>query len=742
MEKQGRNWIWKEDGMQVIRSVARTPPGCHNGCGVLLYVKNGKLIKVEGDPDSPFSRGRLCPRCLSLTQVVYHPDRLKYPLKRVGKRGEGKWERITWDEAFDTTARRFNELKREYGAESVVFCKGTGRDIQSYITRLAYTFGSPNRLSFGPLHGHACFIPKIATTAATIGDMVVADCSQFFPDRYENQNWKVPKCIIIWGNNPVNSNPDGFMGYWIIECMKRGADIIVIDPRRTWLATRAKVWLQVRPGTDAALAMGMLNVIIKEKLYDEDFVAKWTHGFDELQNRVAGYTPKRVAKITWIPEEQIIEAARLYACSKPAAVQWGVAVDQTKECIPAIHAIEALWTITGNLDVPGGNIIRGKVFGIDKIAAWGAETLAEEQREKSIGIKGYPLLRKLNHYKGDAAIEQMLTGNPYPIKASLIQTTNTFVCGAADSRRTYQAFKGLDFNVVVDIFMTPTAMAFADIVLPAATYPERDGIVALPVSSYIGTINKAIEPIGDCKSDMEIDLELGKRLSPDAWPWKDVREMFDSMLEKTGMTFEGLREKGVTYDNFEYRKYEKGLLRTDGEAGFNTPTQKAELYSTVFEGMGLDPLPYFEEPPESPISTPEIADEYPLVLTTGVKTIGFFHSEHRQIPTLRKINHDPITEIHPETADRLGIKDGDWIYIENKYGKCKQRARLTRGISPRVVCSQHGWWFPEKPGPEPSLFGAWESNINLLLPAGLTGKAGLGYPFKAQMCRVYKAQSD
>ena len=182
------------------------------------------------------------------------------------------------------------------------------------------------------------------------------------------------------------------------------------------------------------------------------------------------------------------------------------------------------------------------------------------------------------------------------------------------------------------------------------------------------------------------------------------------------------------------------MLRPDKENGFNTPTGKVELYSTTFEKWGLDPLPYFEEPPESPVSTPEIARDYPFVLTTGAKTNAFFHSEHRQIPSLRRLNPDPLVEIHPETAKKLGIRDGDWVYIENTHGRCQQKAKLTTGIHPMVVHAQHGWWFPEKSGPEPSLFGAWESNINLLLPSGWTGKAGLGYPFKSQMCRVYKKE--
>jgi anaerobic selenocysteine-containing dehydrogenase len=743
MGAKGRKWKWEEDGMTLIRSIARTGPGCHEGCGVLLYVKNGKLVKVEGDPEFPLNQGRLCPRCLALTQVVYHPDRLKYPLKRAGERGEGKWERITWEEAYETIAKKFNEIKGKYGPESVIFCHGTARDILSYLPGLAYTFGSPNRVTFGPLHGQACFLPKVATQTAIIGEYAVADCAQFFPDRFENPSWKVPQCIIVWGHEPTISSPDGFMGHWLIECMKRGTELIVVDPRRTWVATRARIWMQIRPGTDAALALGMLYVIIEEKRYDEAFVQKWTYGFDELKKRVQEYPPEKVAEITWIPREKIVEAARMYATSKPAAVQWGVAVDQNKECTATLQAIMALWAVTGNLDVPGGNIIRSRNFGLGRLEIWRVEALSEEQKAKRIGAGLYSWLDRGMWLNGETVIDQMLTGVPYPIKGGWIQATNTFACGTADVKRVYEAFRKLDFNVVVDLFMTPTAIAFADIVLPAATYPERDGIaITGGIGSFVGTINKAIQPVGECKSDMEINLDLGKRLNPEAWPWKDVREMFNSMLETTGMTFEQLRERGFAYDHFEYRKYEKRLLRPDRKPGFDTPTGKVELYSTILEKCGLDALPYFEEPPESPVSTPKIAKEYPLILTTGARTWGFFHSEHRQIPLLRQMNPDPITEIHPKTAEELGIKDGDWIYIESKYGRCKQRAKVTPGIHPRVVHSQHGWWFPEKPAPEPSLFGTWDSNINLLLPSGWTGKAGFGYPFKSQMCRVYQVEED
>jgi anaerobic selenocysteine-containing dehydrogenase len=351
-------------------------------------------------------------------------------MKRTGKRGEGKWERVTWEEAYQTIAQRFNNIKRELGPESVIFCQGTGRDIGPYISRLAYSFGSPNRVIFGPLHGHACFRPKVTVLTATTGGHEVADCAEFVSDRYENPSWKTPKYIIIWGNNPIVSNPDLFLGHWVIECMKRGSEIIVVDPRKTWLATRAKIWMQIRPGTDAALALGMLNVIINEEAYDDPFVREWTYGFEELKKRVQDYPPDKVEEITWIPKEKIIEAARIYASSKPAAIQFGVAIEQSKECVPTIHAIIALSAITGNLDVPGGNVIRSRNFNLNAVIDRELEEIIKDRKNKKIGTGKYPLLD--DWYMpavGSEVIEQMLSDSPYPIKAAWIQTTNTFVWG-------------------------------------------------------------------------------------------------------------------------------------------------------------------------------------------------------------------------------------------------------------------------------------------------------------------------
>lgn len=722
-----RGWTWEEGGTRVVRSRARTAPGCHSGCGVLLYVRDGKLIKVEGDPDFPFNQGRLCPRCQALPQVVYNPDRILHPMRRIRVKGEVAWQRISWKEAFDIITSELVEIKEKFGPESVVFCTGTARDIPYWIERLAESYGSPNNICWGPLYGAACYRPKIAIQKMILGDRAVADCSQFFPERYRNPEWKKPECIIIWGNNPVVSSPDGFSGHWIIECLKLGTKLIVVDPRKTWLASRADVWMQIRPGTDAALALGLLYVIINEELYDKDFVERWTYGFERLKERVQEYPPEKVEEITWIKKDQIVEAARLYSLSKPASIQWGVALDQSKECIPTLQAIATLWSITGNMDVAGGNVIYTGIPGMPSLGQMNSELLKKRIQSP------FPL----SPGDGQHVIDQMIEGNPYPIKAAWIQGTNTFVT-EADPKRVYRAFKQIPFNVVVDLFMTPTAEAFGDIVLPATTYAERDGLTLEPPPlPYIATINKAIDPVGESKPDVEIILELGKTLNPEAWPWEDSRAWFDDIVQPLGVSFKELRERGWLWTPFQYKKYEKGFLRPDGHPGFNTPTGKVELYSTVLEKAGLDPLPYYEEPPESPVSTPDIANEYPLVLITGPKVFAFFHSEHRQVPLLRRLNPDPVVEIHPDTAQALGIEDGDWVYIENRYGRCKQRAKLTPGIDRRVVSAQHGWWYPEK-GSE-DLYGVWESHIGLLIPSGWTGRSGYGYPFKSLLCRVYKA---
>ncbi len=739
-----RPWQWQEGDVTVTKTLPWSGPGCHNQCGILVYSKDNKIIKVEGDPEIPFSEGRLCVRCLSLPKVVHHPDRLTHPLKRIGKRGEGKWERVSWDDAYDMIEENVRRIQKEFGPEAITSMTGTGRNIAHIVHKLSCSaFRSPN---FGGafLSGIACYVPKIMSMFTTIGSFVVADCSQMFSDRYDNPNWIPSKCMIIWGNNPVVSNPDSFMGHWIIECMKRGTRLIVIDPRLTWMASRADIWLQVRPGTDAAVALGMVNIIINENLYDKEFVEKWTHGFDELKERAATYTPEKVAEISWIPKEKLINAARMYATSKPASVQWGVATEQNKPGMSTLMAIQNLWALTGNVDNPGGNIInRPDVDYVIPPLSWGIEDVSSESVKKRIGYKNYPFVGS-EFCQPDELLETILTDKPYPIKMAWLQATNPIANMGADPKRIYKALHRLDFIVVADLFMTPSAMALADLVLPVASVVERDSIRAEVLGGWWGPIravNKIIQ-IGECKSDEEILLDVGRRLNPDSFPWENVEQLMDWLLRDMGLTFKELREgtQKPLYAPFYYKKHEKGKLRPDGKPGFNTPTGKFMLYNPVFKDLQLDHLPYYEEPPESPLSTPDLAKEYPLVLTTGARSWGFFHSEHRQIPPLREITPYPEVEINDKTASKLNIVTGDWVWIENSLGRCQQKARVVSTIDPRVVSAKHGWWFPEEKGPEPSLFGVWKSNINLLMPSGEQGPSGLCAPYKSLMCKIYKVE--
>jgi anaerobic selenocysteine-containing dehydrogenase len=739
----------KSEEKVVLSAMWSAGCGSHGGCGAEIYVKDGRVIKVEGDRNHPFNQGRLCPKGLAIPQYMYHPDRVTYPLKRAGKRGEDKWERISWDEAFDTIEKKLKDIRQKYGAESVIFCQGTGRDIGGPITFLMYAYGSPNWVQVG-LAGHACYTPRLGAMFATQGAYCVLDASQFLEKRYNSPEWTPPKYIILWAQYPAAGCHDGFFGHWIVDCMRRGSKLIVIDPRATWFSSRAEVHLQNRPGTDGAIAMGMLNVIINEELYDKEFVEKWTYGFDELKKRVQEYPPDKVAEITWVPKELIIQAARLYANNKPSAIQWGEPVDAMPEGSVVAQAINHLWAITGNIDNPGGNVIARNSHGVTtypfssaELTKLYGEELVKKLNEKRIGANRYPMIKNFRGWvQPDVLIEQLETGKPYPVKGAWIQTSNIIGGQAADPRRHYKAMKKLDFIVCVDLFQNPTSIALADIFLPAVTFCEKESFRSWwqPLCVTV----KAVE-VGECKSDYEINLEMAKRLATNPIKYNTVRELIDDRLKDGNTNFETLAKKGgweyppEGHPTRPYYRHERGLLRSDGQPGFETPTGKVELYSKRYEEWGLDPLPYYEEPAEGPVTTPELYKEYPLILTTGRRSPVFFHSEHRMIPWLRELDPDPIVEINPQTAKELDISNGEWVYIENKRGRVKFRAKVTATAHPRVVSAAHGWWLPETEGREPNLFSTWQHNINNLTSMGNQARSGFGgTDYRSSLCRITK----
>lgn len=667
---------------QVVKSHCRM---CHGGCGMLVYLREGKVEKLAGDPDCPISHGTVCSKGLASAQLAYHPERLTHPVKRRGPKGSGEWERISWDEALDTIAERMLAYREQYGAESVVPGYGTGRENEAVIYRLANYFGTPNVLTAG----HFCYGPRIATTVITCGSNVIAD--------YENN----PECIMVWGNNLTISNPDCYKGEPFSEALNGGARLIVVDPRFTRVAARADIWLQLRPGTDTALALGMAHVIIEEELYDKDFVGQYVHGWEEFKARAAQYPLVRVEDITWVPKDKIMAAARLFATTKPAALQWGVAIEQQVSCTDNNRALLALMGMTGNIDVPGGQMLFRQPP-IRNVGEFGAhKALPPEQAAKRLGGDRFRLAGNFGIINPKAVWDAVLTEDPYPVKMLFLISSNPLAT-RANAREVHRALSKVDFMAVADFFLTPTA-ELADIVLPAATWLEMD---------YIGDFwkrhgwllprRKAIQ-VGECRSDHDMLNDLAHRVGQGEHWWEDFEQGMDWILEPSGLTFQEFLKQDHLRGEVRYRKYQ--------ERGFSTPTGKFELYSTKLREWGYDPLPQFREPPESPRSRPDLRTDYPYVLITGARQPGFFHSENRQLPWARELHPDPIVEIHPQTAAAEGIRDGDWVVITSPRGAVRQKAALSEGLDPRVISAQHAWWFPEKPSPG---HGWAESNINVL----------------------------
>ena len=665
--------------MGEVRKVRTVCRSCHGGCGVIAHVKDGKVIKVEGDSESPISHGTLCSKGLAITQLAYHPDRIIYPMKK----GDNGWERITWDEALDTVIGKFKEVIKEHGPESIVIGQGTGRDYESHLYRFANLLGTPNVLTAG----HMCYVSRVAATLITCGNLPICD--------YKAE----PKCIVMWACNPQWTNPDEYKGEGFWRAYKKGSKLIVIDPRKGFLAKKAHLWLQLRPGTDAALAFGFLHVIIDEGLYDEEFVKNYIHGWEEFKERVKEYTLERVEEITWVKKELIRKAARIYATVKPACINWGVPTEQTLNCTDCTRLLTGLMAVTGNLDVAGGNafFVPPPVRTVSQFSRH--KDLSPEQRKKRLGGERYKLASRVALITPKVAWDAILTGKPYPLKAGLLCGTNPVIT-RANAREAYEALKKIDFLAVIDFFLTPTA-ELADIFLPAGTWLEQNHVADnWKRHGYALARQKAAE-IGECWQDHKIFQELGKKMGQE-W-WDTVEDALDYLLEPTGLTWEQFKEKGYLKGEQVYYKYK--------EKGFSTPTGKVELYSTVLEKWGQDPLPKYTEIPESPVSRPDLLEDYPYILNAGLRTPTFFHSANRNIPWLREIRPDPIVEIHPETAAKHGIEEGDWVYITSPRGRAKERAKLNDGIDPQVIVAEHGWWFPEVKDPG----HGWDTaNINIL----------------------------
>lgn len=677
---------------KVVKTVCNM---CTNHCGIDVRVENGKIVKVEGMPEHPYHY--LCVKPSAIPEMVYSKDRLTDPLKKVN----GKFKKISWDEAFSFLADKLNSIKQKYGANALNIYVGNpfiATQAEKVMRRWADVYGTPNYTT----GARYCFIPKVIGHALTVGGMILPYVATD------------SKCIVIWGKNPQETFASEI--YKINKLLESGAKLIVVDPRKTPLAKRADIHAQVRPGTDCALALGLLNVIISEGLYDKAFVEKRTVGFDRFAKYVKEFTPKKVEEITWVPVETIEKFARMYATTKPACTTLGVSMDHCTNGIQAIRAITTLIAITGNLDVLGGS-----VFDAGGLAQTNLRLPDKVAGVPAIG-DDYPLYTQyiretvLTHL-----LDAILDGKPYPVKGLIVVGSNCAVTWP-DSTRVRQALDKLDLLVAIDICMNETTK-MADIVLPAASFLEREDIRDAwhnheDLCLFVRT-NRVIEPIGNSMEDWKIWAELGRRMGyAEYFPWKNVEELHRELLKTTDVTVEQLKQNpgGVIYREKKYQQYLKD--------GFNTPTKKVEIYSETLDKLGIDPIPTFHEPMESPVSCPDLVKKYPFVLTTGLRTSNYLHSNYRNLPSLRKLLPEPTVEINSETARSLGIAKGDWVVVESPRGSIKIKAKPTDDVHPKVIGIQMGWA---------------EANVNFLVSNETSdpvlGIAGL----RSTLCRISKA---
>jgi anaerobic selenocysteine-containing dehydrogenase len=664
-----------------------------------VYIQEGRIEKVRGNRDHPLNEGKLCVKGYSAKDIVQSESRVTTPLKKVS----GDWWPITWDEALDICAENLQDLKDQYGPQSLAVIIGMpvllgGNTTVSFLRRFCDVFGTPNCFSVESM----CFRCRIIANILTLGKFPAADISN-------------AQTILVWGNNPHASNPPAS---WRIEkARKSGSRVITVDPVQTEIAKQSDIHLQLRPGTDSALALGMMAVIIDEGIFDQEFVADWTRGFDELQKVVSGYSPRQVEKITGVPAEKIRDAARLFATNKPSCIQQGTnSLDQHPNGLQNSRALAILFSITGNVDIEGGMLTTSRV-------RIGQLRMPERMQGKPLGVERFPLFydvwgKTFGEGQAMELLEDLLSGES-SIRGMIISACNPMLTWP-DSEKIEKALRVPSFKAVMDTRLTQTAR-HCDLFLPAATFLERtelcDYYGTLHAIPFV-TLRRKLFQAGEAMSDVQFWFELGKRMGyEDLFPWGDVDEALDEALKPSGLTVQDLTS---SHGGLPFGEKRIDYFR---EKGFPTPSKKVELYSETLQELGLDPIPVHRESPQSPVCNEAMARSYPLILITGSRTVEYLHSEYRDIAKLRERRPEAEAQIHPQTAQSLNVLDGETVVLENPQGTISIRACVTEDILPGVVSVPHGW---EEP------------NINMLTQYSPVDPA-TGYPLmKSMLCRIRK----
>ncbi|MCL1599355.1 MAG: IscS subfamily cysteine desulfurase [Actinomycetia bacterium] len=703
---------------------------CPAGCWVDVGVRDGKLETIAPTQGHPL--GMLCRRGEHAPEIVYSQDRLRHPLKRTGPKGSHEFERISWDEAYDVIVENLERISTESGPEATAVYTGRGafelslcdmyqpREAPvSSASNVLFPFGSPNTMGVGAL----CYVSfAIIAPHVTMGRMLI----DMFND-VENA-----EMLIVWGTNPATDSPPLDMQR-LAAASARGADIVVIDPRRTETVGRTNAqWVPIRPGTDTALALSLIGVLIDEDLHDEDFAENWCHGFDELASYVQHFSPEVGEAITGVPAATIRDLARRLAAASGACPVMYTGLEYSNSGTQAVRAVYTLFALAGQLDVPGGIglAMLDTQFPINRSC-----NQPNPDVGRAIGFDKFPLY---SSYRGEghasALVDSVLDGDPYPIRALIVHGAS-ILTSWPQTPIWEETLSKLDFVVCVDRTLTADAR-YADVVLPATTMFEIDSYMTY--GPIFRLRDRIIEPVGEARNDYLIMAELARRLGyGDAFPATE-NEMIRQVLDGSGFTLEAVREAGgwvkLTTPMMEYKKWQKGGLRRDGSPGFDTPTGKFEIWSTILEDYGHEPLPKYVEPLEGPVAAPDVAEDYPLVFNSGARPHNDFRSQHHGVPGLVEDTPEPTVEINLEDATERGIRNGDLVEVATRRGAVPFRAIVTDRIVRGAIEANMGGGTAVGP----RLWREW--NVNVLTDLDNYDEIS-GFPvYKALLCEVTKLE--
>ncbi|HMA87720.1 MAG TPA: molybdopterin oxidoreductase family protein [Burkholderiales bacterium] len=650
-----------DGAVKVVR--AACPHDCPDTCAMLVTVKEGVAVKIQGDPSMPFTDGSLCTKVAYYLERTYAPDRVLHPLKRVGPKGRGEFRRISWDEALDEIAARLKALADSpEGPQTILPCSYAGTMGMVQYSSMDRRFF--HRLGASLLQRTLCSVAGKVGLKATLGGSVGMD-----PERFDEA-----QLILLWGANPVVSN----LHLWsrVQEAKRRGAKVIAIDPYRSLSAEKSSQHIALMPGTDGALALGMMHVLIAEGLLDRDYVERYTLGYEALAGRVARYTPQWAARTCGISEQEVFQLAREYGRTKPAAIRLNYGMQRHAGGGIAARTIACLPALTGAWrDAAGGIVLTTADF-------YGFDHAALERPD----LLGGASPRSFNH----AALGDALTRAEPPVRAIVVYNNNP-VAVCPDSRKVTAGFSREDlFCVVMDSFLTDTA-DYADIVLPATTQLEHYDVHKSYGHLYVLANSPAIAPLGESLPNSEVFRRLAARMGFDEPCFRDS----DEQICAQALASASPRMRGVDWAAVKASGWRRlGVperFAPFAEGGFPTPSGKCEFYSASLERQGVDPLPFFNPPAESALNDPGLARRYPLSFLSPPAR-NFLNSTFANLTRFRDGEGGPRLELHPDDAVPRSIRDGDTVRIFNDRGSFTLRAVVNGKPRPGVVVAPSVWW--------------------------------------------------